>query len=80
MFWSVWTLLAFWWDKRAAERSAWRVRERSLHVFEALGGWPGALLAMRVVRHKNRKPAYWGWTALIACGHVAAWVGWWMAA
>lgn len=38
---------------------------------ELLGGWAGALLAMVVVRHKNRKRSYWIVTAGIACTHVA---------
>jgi uncharacterized membrane protein YsdA (DUF1294 family) len=74
--WSAWTLGAFWWDKRAAERGAWRVRERTLHVFELLGGWPGAFVAMRFIRHKNRKPAFWLITAAAALLHIAAWIAW----
>ena len=74
--WSIWTLGAFAWDKRAAERGAWRVRERTLHLFELLGGWPGAFLAMRVIRHKNQKSAYWLVTAMIAMAHVVLWAVW----
>ena len=46
-------------DKRAARRrGAPRIPERTLHTFELLGGWPGALLAQRWLRHKTVKPAY----------------------
>lgn len=42
-------------DKRAATKQTWRVPERRLHLIELLGGWPGAYLAQRVLRHKSRK-------------------------
>ena len=45
-------------DKSAAIRGDWRIRESTLHTFEVLGGWPGALAAQRILRHKNRKVSY----------------------
>ena len=45
-------------DKRAAERAAWRVPEVNLHAVALLGGWPGALVARRVFRHKTRKQPF----------------------
>lgn len=64
-------------DKRAARRGAWRTPETTLHLLELGFGWPGALVAQRVLRHKNRKAAYqvvfWGIVAL----HAAGWAGWW---
>jgi len=45
-------------DKRAATRGGWRTSEARLHLFELLGGWPGALLAQRVFRHKTRKAEF----------------------
>ena len=42
--------------------------EASLHVLALMGGWPGALLAQRVVRHKTRKQpfrtVFWATVAL----------------
>lgn len=76
VFASVATLVAFWVDKRRAAAGQWRVPERTLHVLELLGGWPGAFLAMKVVRHKNRKASYWLVTGLIAAAHAAAWAWW----
>jgi len=45
-------------DKRAARLQARRTPEWVLHLLELAGGWPGALLAQRLLRHKNRKLAY----------------------
>lgn len=45
-------------DKRRARLGGWRIAESSLHAFELLGGWPGAFLAQRRLRHKCAKPGY----------------------
>lgn len=45
-------------DKRRAIRSGWRVSEGALHLVELLGGWPGAFLAQRRLRHKCSKRSY----------------------
>ncbi len=45
-------------DKRASVRGGWRTPEARLHLVELLGGWPGALLAQRVFRHKTRKTSF----------------------
>jgi uncharacterized membrane protein YsdA (DUF1294 family) len=45
-------------DKSAAERQAWRTSERMLHVLAVLGGWPGALVAQQMFRHKSRKLSF----------------------
>ena len=42
-------------DKRQAQKSAHRVSEITLHSFAVLGGWPGALMAQQVLRHKSSK-------------------------
>lgn len=70
------TFIAFWIDKRRAVRGDRRIPERTLHVLELLGGWAGAIAAMLLVRHKNRKASYWIVTAMIAVVHVsvAAWI------
>ncbi|MFZ6647221.1 DUF1294 domain-containing protein [Undibacterium sp. TJN25] len=45
-------------DKSAAKKGSWRISENSLHLVSLIGGWPGALLAQSMLRHKNRKTAF----------------------
>jgi uncharacterized membrane protein YsdA (DUF1294 family)/cold shock CspA family protein len=45
-------------DKRRARTRAWRIPEAHLHLLELLGGWPGAFLAQRHLRHKCSKSSY----------------------
>ncbi|MBE6458402.1 MAG: DUF1294 domain-containing protein [Alphaproteobacteria bacterium] len=52
------TFFAYWFDKRAAQKGAWRVPERDLHILEFLGGWIGAWIAQRLFRHKISKKSY----------------------
>ena len=64
-------------DKLAAQRGRMRVRERTLHVLELAGGWPGGLAAQRVLRHKRRKIAFVLITWLIGIAHVIGWFEAW---
>lgn len=52
------TFALYWQDKHSAISGRWRVSENRLHLGELLGGWPGALLAQQVFRHKTRKPSF----------------------
>ena len=45
-------------DKAAAEQGRWRTPELTLHLMSLGGGWPGALVAQRVFRHKTRKQPF----------------------
>ena len=58
---AVLNLLTYWtyaWDKRRAKNDEWRIPEARLHFLELLGGWPGAFLAQRRLRHKCSKTSY----------------------
>jgi uncharacterized membrane protein YsdA (DUF1294 family) len=63
-------------DKAAAEWDEWRIPEKTLHFVSIIGGWPGALIAQNLLRHKCRKLSfrivYWV-TVVINCG-VLAWL------
>jgi len=45
-------------DKWAAIRKAQRTSEATLQFCALLGGWPGALLAQQVFRHKSSKGSF----------------------
>lgn len=67
------TAALYWRDKRAAQQGRRRIPERTLHIAELLGGWPGALVARQFLRHKTRKWSYRLVYGLILAIHVAAW-------
>jgi len=52
------SFLAYAMDKAAAVRRGWRTPERTLHLLDLLGGWPGGLLAQQWLRHKTVKPSF----------------------
>lgn len=55
---SVLTFLVYASDKAAARKNAWRTKESTLHMLGLAGGWPGALLAQHLLRHKSSKPGF----------------------
>ena len=65
---SVFTFFAYAWDKSAASRGAWRTPESTLHALALVCGWPGALLAQQLLRHKSTKTefrsVFWGTVVL----------------
>jgi uncharacterized membrane protein YsdA (DUF1294 family) len=67
--------IGYYMDKRAAQARQWRVREGTLLALGLLGGWPGAMLAQQVLRHKTRKVefrrAFWGTVALNIAALIA---------
>lgn len=67
------TWVVFGLDKRAARRGARRIPERRLHQLSLAGGWPGALVAMQVFKHKRRKRPFVRTVYVIVSLHVLAW-------
>lgn len=45
-------------DKTRALAGAWRIPESTLHTLALLGGWPGAFLAQKHLRHKTSKASF----------------------
>lgn len=62
-------------DKSAAEQGRWRTSESTLHTIALMGGWPGALVARRVFRHKTVKQPFRTifWFTVIANCVALAW-------
>jgi uncharacterized membrane protein YsdA (DUF1294 family)/cold shock CspA family protein len=65
---SVITFIAYAIDKSAAQSDRWRTPESTLHMFALACGWPGALAAQYMLRHKSKKASflsmYWMTVAL----------------
>lgn len=55
---SVLTLVFYKADKDKALKGHWRIQESTLHCLELVGGWPGAMLAQSLFRHKTKKTRY----------------------
>lgn len=67
--------LAYAFDKSAAARGRWRTSEGTLLTLGLVGGWPGAIVAQQVLRHKSSKAsfraAFWGTVVLNVAAFVA---------
>jgi len=73
------TWVAYAWDKRRAGLGERRIPEAALLGLALVGGSPAALMAMLVLRHKTRKPAFlipFAGVVLVQAPAVAAWLGW----
>ena len=68
--------VAYAFDKSAARNGRWRTQESTLHLIGLTGGWPGALAAQRLLRHKSRKRSFqivfWATVVLNCC--ALAWL------
>jgi len=62
-------------DKSAAVAGRWRVSESTLIFLGLVGGWPGAIVAQQVSRHKSNKvtfrSAFWGSVVLNVLAFIA---------
>lgn len=77
---SLFTFLVYAADKSRAKAGDWRIAESVLHLLAVLGGWPGAFVAQRWLRHKNAKTGFqivfWLTVALhefVALDYVMGW-------
>ena len=67
--------LLFGLDKWKAKRNAYRIREQTLLLWALAGGSVGALLGMRLFRHKTRKPLFYIGVPLILLAQITvAWL------
>lgn len=55
---SILAFFCYWLDKAAARQGRRRTSERTLLLLGLVGGWPGAVLAQRVLHHKSRKRSF----------------------
>ena len=55
LFISTFTYFAYAIDKSSAQAGHWRISENALQLLALAGGWPGALVAQQVLRHKTKK-------------------------
>jgi uncharacterized membrane protein YsdA (DUF1294 family)/cold shock CspA family protein len=74
MSWLTFTLYAN--DKSRAKQGKWRIPENTLHLCELTGGWLGAFVAQRCLRHKSRKYSYQLIYWMIVVVHLAFWIYW----
>ncbi len=55
---SIVTFIVYAMDKSAAQNNRWRTKESTLHLLSLVGGWPGALIAQKALRHKSTKQEF----------------------
>ncbi len=63
-------------DKARAKRGDWRISEKMLHLCELAGGWLGAFVAQRRLRHKSSKKLYQVVFWAIVFIHTVFWLDW----
>jgi uncharacterized membrane protein YsdA (DUF1294 family) len=63
-------------DKSAARKGEWRTEEKTLHLFALFGGWPGALVAQKFLRHKSKKLSFQinFWLTVVLNGAALVWL------
>jgi len=54
IFVSLWATGLTIYDKRAARKGAWRIKERTLLFVASIGGSVAMILTMRMIRHKTQ--------------------------
>lgn len=72
LFFSLLTFSLYAIDKYAAQHGHWRTKESTLHLYSIAGGWPGALVAQTILRHKSKKQSFrlvFWFSVLVNCGY-----------
>lgn len=76
------TFIAYVFDKAAARAGRWRTSESTLHTLGFACGWPGALVAQQLLRHKTAKVefvrGFWI-TVTLNIATFVAWHAWFLA-
>ncbi|MDR1754032.1 MAG: DUF1294 domain-containing protein [Eubacterium sp.] len=68
---SLFAVVLTFYDKHAAKKNIWRVKERTLFIFAALGGSAAILLTMLAIRHKTRHAKFMVGIPLILALQIA---------
>lgn len=55
---NLFTFALYCYDKSAARKGNWRIKELHLHLLSLFGGWWGALIAQQFIRHKSIKKKF----------------------
>ena len=73
---SAMAFVAYAWDKSAARQGQWRTPESTLHLYALIGGWPGAFMAQRLLRHKSSKSEFQAvyWTTVVINCMALGWL------
>lgn len=58
-------------DKQRAKRGEWRIRESVLISLGLFGGALGALISMKVFRHKTKHRYFWVYNLMFLILHIA---------
>ena len=61
-------------DKRRSRKGGWRTPEATLHWIGFLGGWPGAIPAQLLFRHKTSKRSFQIAFWVIVTVHIGFWI------
>lgn len=65
------TAILFVIDKQLAVNRSHRISEKNLFLASLFCGWPGGLLAMKLVRHKTQKGSFHVLMGLAVVGNLA---------
>ena len=71
------TFVVYGLDKWKAKQAKWRIRESTLLGLAAIGGSIGALLAMKILRHKTLHPQFKYGVPLILVAQIAIGIAIW---